>query len=64
MSKMVCEQPNCNKPAEYTVTTAKGNRKLLCKKHGQDILRTISQMQTVAGLRRVAGTRVEKLGGG
>jgi len=45
MSKIKCERPKCNEDAEYVVTTSKGDKKFFCKKHGQELLKTLAMIK-------------------
>ena len=45
MIKIKCERPRCNEDAEYVVTTSKGDKKFFCKKHGQDLMKTLAMIK-------------------
>lgn len=45
MSKMKCERSHCTEEVEYVVTTSKGDKKFFCKKHGQDLLKTLAAIK-------------------
>lgn len=45
MSKIRCERPHCYEDAEYVVTTSRGDKKFLCRKHGQDLMKTLAMIK-------------------
>ena len=45
MRKIKCERPSCNENAEYVVNTSKGEKKFFCKKHGQELLKTLAMIK-------------------
>ncbi len=42
---MKCQLVNCSRDVEYVITTTKGDKKFLCKKHGQDIMKTLAMIK-------------------
>jgi len=46
MGKIKCSKKGCNKEAEYVIITATGEKRFLCKKHAQDLMKTIAAIRT------------------
>ena len=45
MSKIKRYKEKCNREAEYVVTTATGKKRFLCKKHAQELMKTIAALR-------------------
>ena len=43
--KIKCERDSCNEDSESIVTTNNGGKKFLCKKHGQNLMKTLASIK-------------------